>query len=85
MKILNEDINESKGYLEKVTPLLEICNYRINLSIHRIKISKHNSALKKLSSKDSHKVLSQTNVLIKEDSFNKIVKQLFEGLKTNEN
>ena len=57
-KILGEDISESEGHLEKTTPLPEIYNCRISLSTYRIRILKNSFALKELSSKDSHKVLS---------------------------
>lgn len=56
-KVLGEDISKPKSYSEKVTPLLEIYNYRISLFIYRIRISKDSSALKELSSKNSYKVL----------------------------
>lgn len=83
-KVLGEDTSEPEGHSEKATPLPEIYNCRISLSIYRIRTSKNSSALKELSSKDSHKVLSQADVLIREDSSVKIVEQLFEGLKVNE-
>ena len=83
-KVLDEDTSEPKSHSEKTISLSEIYNYRISLSTHRIRTSKNSSALKELSSKNSHKVLSQTDVLIREDSSDKIIKQLFEDLKTNE-
>ena len=42
-----------------------------------------NSTLKELANKDSHKVWSQADVPIGEDSPDKIVEQLFESLEAN--
>ena len=83
-KVLGEDTSKPESHSEKATPLLEIYNCRISLFTHRIRTSKDSSALKELSSKDSHKVLSQADVPIGDDSSDKIVEQLFEGLEANE-
>ena len=70
-KVLGEDrasTSEPEGHSEKATPLSEILHCRISLSTHRIGTSKDRSALKQRTSKDSHKVWSEADIPIGEDS-----------------